>query len=160
MDKSALTDIKFKSAMDTAVRILTLRTHTAHELSLKLKKRRIRETIVEQVVAECVRLNYIDDKETARRYVAELKSKGYGRRHVIAAMQKKGLAADIVEIALEEGYSESEEKAIAVKRQEKKKNTFIREKDRYKRKGKIYRYLYARGFSPETISAVTGSWEK
>ena len=151
MEKDA---IQLKSAMDTAVRILTRRAHTAHELSLKLRKRRIRETIVEQIVAECVRLNYIDDEDTARRYVAELKSKGYGRRYVRTAMQKKGLAADIVEIALEEGYSDSEEKAIAVKMLEKKKSTFTREKDRYKRKGKIYRYLYARGFSPETISAV------
>ena len=156
MEKDA---IQFKTAMDTAVRILTQRAHTAHELSLKLRKRRIRETIVEQVVAECVRLNYIDDEDTARRYVAELKSKGYGRRHVSGAMQKKGLAADIAGIALEEGYSDSEEKEIAVKMLEKKKRTFTREKDHYKRRGKIYRYLYARGFSPETISAVTGGWK-
>lgn len=159
MGKDALAELQFKTAMDTAVRILTLRGHSAHELSLKLRKRRIRETIVAQVVVECMRLNYIDDAETARRYVEELKSKGYGRRHVSSAMQKKGLAADIVAIALEEGYFESEEKAIAVKMLEKKKETFTREKDRHKRKGKIYRYLYARGFSPEIISAVTSSWQ-
>ena len=155
MGKDTLAELQFKTAMDTAVRILTLRGHSAHELSLKLKKRRIRETIVEQVVVECMRLNYIDDAETARRYVAELKSKGYGRRHVSAAMQKKGLAAGIVEIALEEGYSHSEEKESALKMLDKKKSTFTREKDPYKRKGKIYRYLYARGFSPETISSVS-----
>ena len=95
--------IQFRSAMDTAVGLLARRAHTAHELSLKLKKRRIRGEIIERVVAECTRLNYIDDEDTARRYVAELKSKGYGRRHVSAAMQKKGLAADTAEIALEEG---------------------------------------------------------
>lgn len=146
--------------MDTAVGLLARRAHTAHELSLKLRKRRVHGEIIKRVVAECTRLNYIDDEDTARRYVAELKSKGYGRRHVRSAMQKKGLAADIAEIALEEGYSESEEKAIAVKMLEKKKSTFTREKDRYKRKGKLYRYLYARGFSPQTISAVTASWEE
>ncbi len=155
MAEDAKTDIQIKSAMDTAVRILTSRSHTASELNRKLKKRRIKAAVVEQVLAECKRLNYIDDKDTARRYVAELKSKGYGRRHVNAAMQKKGLAADIAEIALEEGYSDSEEKTIALKMLEKKKNTFTREKDRYKRKGKIYRYLYARGFSPETIASVS-----
>jgi regulatory protein len=152
--------IQFRSAMDTAVGLLSRRAHTAHELSLKLRKRCIRGEIIERVVAECARLNYIDDEDTARRYVAELKSKGYGRRHVSAAMQKKGLAADTAEIALEEGYSNSEEKEIAVKMLEKKKNTLTREKDRYKRKGKIYRYLYARGFSPETIASVSGRWEE
>jgi len=145
--------------MDTAVRILTSRSHTAHELALKLKKRRIRGEIIERVAAECVRLNYIDDEDTARRYVAELKSKGYGRRHVSAAMQKKGIAADTAEVALEDGYSDAEEKEVALKMLEKKKPAFTREKDRYKRKGKIYRYLYARGFSPETIASVSGRWE-
>ncbi len=156
MDKK---NIQFRSAMDTAVRILTSRSHTAHELALKLKKRRIRGEIIERVAAECVRLHYIDDEDTARRYVAELKSKGYGRRHVGAAMRKKGLAADTAEIALEDGYSDTEEKEIALRMLAKKKSTFTREKDRYKRKGKIYRYLYTRGFSPQTISAVSNSWE-
>ena len=145
--------------MDTAVGLLARRPHTAHELALKLKKRRIRGEIIERVLAECARFNYIDDEDTARRYVAELKSKGFGRRHVSVAMQKKGIAADTAEIALEDGYSDTEEKEIALKMLEKKKSTFIREKDRYKRKGKIYRYLYARGFSPETIASVSGRWE-
>lgn len=149
--------IQFRSAMDTAVRILTSRSHTAQELARKLKKRRIKPAVVEKVLAECERLNYIDDADTARRYVAELKSKGYGRRHVSVAMRKKGIAADTAEIALEDGYSDTEEKEIALKMLEKKKSTFTREKDNYKRKGKIYRYLYARGFSPESIASVSES---
>ena len=160
MGEEAKTEIQFRSAMDTAVRILTSRSHTAHELASKLKKRRIRGEIIERVAAECVRLHYIDDEDTARRYVAELKSKGYGRRHVSAAMRKKGLAADTAEIALEEGYSGSEEKEIALKMLEKKHSTFSREKDRYKRKGKIYRYLYTRGFAPEIIASVSSGREK
>ena len=154
MGEDAKTEIQFRSAMDTAVGLLARRPHTTHELSLKLKKRRIRGEIIERVVAECMRLNYLDDEDTARRYVAELKSKGYGRRHVSAAMRKKGLAADTAEIALEDGYSHSEEKEIALKMLDKKMNTFTREKDRYKRRGKIYRYLYSRGFSSDVITAT------
>ena len=149
-------DIQFRSAMDTAVRLLTNRAHTARELARKLEKRRIKPAVVEQVVAECARLNYIDDAETARRYVAELKAKGYGRRHASVAMQKKGIAADTAEITLENSYSAAEEKEIALKMLEKKESTFTREKDRYKRRGKIYRYLYGRGFSPETIASASG----
>ena len=154
MEKDAKTEIQFRSAMDTAVGLLARRAHTTHELSLKLRKRRIRGEIIDRVVAECNRLNYIDDDDTARRYVAELKAKGYGRRHVSAAMQKKGLAAATAEIALEDGYSRSEEKEIALKMLDKKTSVFTREKDRYKRKGKIYRYLYSRGFSPDVINAT------
>jgi len=149
-------EIQFRSALDTAAGLLARRPHTAHELSLKLRKRRIRREIIVRVVTECLRLNYLDDEDTARRYVAELKSKGYGRRHVRAAMQKKGLATDTAEIALKDGYSPSEEKEIALKMLDKKKNTFTREKDPYKRKGKIYRYLYSRGFSPDAIAKAVG----
>ena len=152
-------ETQFRSAMDTAVRILTSRSHTAIELTRKLKKRRIKPAIVEQVLTECKRLNYIDDENTARFYLNELKLKGYGRRYVRNAMRKKGLAAETIEIALEEGYSGSEEKEIALKMLAKKKSTFTREKDSYKRKGKIYRYLYTRGFSPDTIASVSGHWE-
>ncbi|MCP3953568.1 MAG: regulatory protein RecX [Desulfobacterales bacterium] len=149
MEKEA---IKFRSALDTAVRILTSRSHTASELARKLKKRRIKAVIVEQVLAECKRLNYIDDEDTARLYLKELKLKGYGRRYVRSAMRKKGLAVETIESRLEQGYSNSEESTNAEKLIEKKQSTFNREEDPRKRKSKIYRYLYSRGFSPDVIT--------
>jgi len=145
-------DIQFRSAMDTAVRILTSRGHTGRELALKLKKRRIKPAVVDQVVAECERLNYIDDAETARHYLEELKRKGYGRRYVRSAMHKKGVAADTIDRILEQGYVDSEERENAESIVEKRQATFNREKDPRKRKSKIYRYLYSRGFSPGTIA--------
>ena len=154
MEKDAQSEIQFRSAMDTAVGLLSRRAHTAHELSLKLKKRRIRGEIIERVVAECTRLNYIDDEDTSRLYLNELKSKGYGRRHVRNAMRKKGLAADTIEDTLEQGYSNSEERENAERMVEKKQSAFNREKDQRKRKSKIYRYLYSRGFSPDVITAA------
>jgi regulatory protein len=147
-------EIQFRSAMDTAVRILTGRGHTASELARKLKVRRIKPDIVEQVVAECKRLHYIDDTDTAGRYLEELKRKGYGRRYVRNAMRKKGVTADIIEDILEGGYTDSEEKENAARLVRKKQATFNREKDRRKRKSKIYQYLYNRGFCPDVIRAV------
>ncbi len=152
MEENTQTEIQFKSAMDTAVRILTSRSHTSSELARKLKKRRIKAEIIEQVVAECRRYNYIDDEATARQYLNELKLKGYGRRYVRNAMRKKGLAADTIEICLDEGYTRSEERENADKMVEKKQSAFNREKDQRKRKSKIYRYLYSRGFSPDVIT--------
>lgn len=162
MEEIAKTEIQFKSALDTAVRILTSRSHTASELARKLKSRRIETAIVEQVLAECKRLNYIDDEETARLYLRELKSKGYGRRYVRNAMHRKGLAAETVESSLAEGYSTSEERENAESLVEKKHATFNREKDPRKRKSKIYRYLYTRGFSPDVITETINKktdWE-
>ena len=145
-------ELQFRSAMDTAVRILTSRSHTAQELARKLKKRRIKSVLVEQVVAECEHLNYIDDADTAQRYLEELKRKGYGRRYVKSAMRKKGLAADTIESIIEDGYLSSEEGETAAAMVAKKQSAFNREKDPRKRKSKIYRFLYSRGFSPDVIS--------
>jgi regulatory protein len=162
LGEDAKTEIQFKSAMDTAVRILTSRSHAAGELARKLTKRRIKADVIEQVVAECKRLKYLDDEETARLYLRELKSKGYGRRYVRNAMHRKGLAAETVESSLAEGYSTSEERENAESLVEKKHATFNREKDPRKRKSKIYRYLYTRGFSPDVITGAINKktdWE-
>ena len=154
MEKKAQTEMKFRAAMDAAIRILTSRGHTARELALKLKKRRIKPDLADQVVAECKRLNYIDDTDTAQRYLEELKRKNYGRRYVRSAMRKKGIDAATIENTLEEGYTHFEELENAKRLVAKKQSTFNREKDPRKRKSKSYRYLHGRGFSPDTISTV------
>ena len=154
MQKNTQSEIQIKAAMDTAVRILTGRGHTSSELTRKLKSRRIKPDIVAQVVAECERLNYLDDADTARRYLEELKRKGYGRRYVRSAMRKKGIDAGTMELCLENGYPHSEEIESAATMAHKKQTSFNREKDLRKRKSKIYRYLYNRGYSPDTITAV------
>ncbi len=112
-------------------------------------------------MAVCKCLNYIDDEDTARLYLKELKLKGYGRRYVRSAMHKKGLAVETIESRLEQGYSNSEESTNAEKLIEKKQSTFNREEDPRKRKSKIYRYLYSRGFSPDVITeAIYKSTDK
>jgi len=154
MQKDTRSDIRFKAAMETAVRILTGRGHTSSELARKLKSRRIKPDIVTQVVAECERLNYIDDADTAWRYLEELKRKGYGRRYARSAMRKKGIDTETIESCLENGYPHSEEISSAAAVAHKKQATFNREKDPRKRKSKFYRYLYNRGYSPDTITSV------
>jgi len=154
MKKDTRSEIQFMAAMDTAARILTGRNHTSTELKRKLKSRRIKPDIVAQVIAECERLHYINDADTARKYLAELKRKGYGSRYVRSAMRKKGIDAGAIERCLEDGYPHSEEIDRAAAMAHKKRAAFNREKDPRKRKSKIYQYLYNRGFSPEVITTT------
>jgi len=154
MDQDNRSKIRLKAAMDTAIRILTSRGHTASELTRKLKSRRIKPDIVAQVVAECERLDYIDDADTAQQYLKELKRKGYGRRYARNAMRKKGIDTGIIESCLEDGYTHPEEIDSAAAMAHKKQAAFNREKDLRKRKSRIYRYLYNRGYSPDTITIV------
>lgn len=139
----------FRKAMDTAVRLLARRAHTKHEIRQKLKHRRFTADVIANVISECERLNYVNDEAAGRFYLRELRAKGYGRRRIRLSMKKKGLNSELTDTLLaEENIDEME---IARKAVSKKMAAFNREKDMRKRKEKIFRFLYSRGFSSSVI---------
>lgn len=142
----------YQKVMNTAVRILAHRDHSKYELKQKLQRRDFESKVIETVIAECERLDYINDPRTARRYILELKRKGFGRRHIRMALQKKHLGGAAIEALVVENYPESEERQNADNLLEKKRQTFWAEEDPEKRRKKMYRFLYARGFGTAVIS--------
>ncbi len=144
----------YQQAMNVAVRLLSRRNHTGYEIEHKLKDRGFEADLTEKVIAECERLNYINDKETARLYIQELKRKGYGTHRISISMKKKGLSEELTEDMLEQFNSESDELENARRVLENKLKSFEREKDIRKKKEKIYRFLYSRGFSKSVISEI------
>ena len=144
-----------QQVMNTAVRILTNRDHSKYELKQKLRQRGFASKVINTVIAECERLDYINDLRAAHLYILQLKRKCFGRRYVRMALKKKHLSGAGVENLLLENYPEVDERHAAGKILEKKKETFEREKDLKKRKEKIYRFLYSRGFSKYAINELT-----
>jgi regulatory protein len=141
---------RYRNAMNLAVRLLTRRRHTHAELSRKLRSRGMDAQTVAAVMAECERLGYVNDQDAALMYVEELKSKGYGRRHVRLAMKKKGFAADLVDTALGARYLAEEAMDIAKRMAKKKKKSLSHRASGRKLREKLYRYLSSRGFSADT----------
>jgi regulatory protein len=141
-----------QQVMNTAVRILANRDHSKYELKQKLRQRGFARKVIDTVIAECERLDYINDLRTAHLYILQLKRKRFGRRYVRMALKKKRLSGAGVENLLLENYSEVDERNTAGKILEKKRERFEREEDLKKRKEKIYRFLYSRGFSKDVIS--------
>jgi regulatory protein len=138
--------------MNAAVRILTHRDHSRYELKQKLRQRGFASEVIDAVILDCKRLNYIDDTRTARIYISQLKRKRFGIRHIRMALKKKRLYDAAIENILIENYAKIEERKNADKLFEKKMKTFNREGDLKKRKDKIYRFLYARGFNKDIIA--------
>jgi len=138
-------------AMNAAVRILTHRDHSKYELKRKLQQRSFASEVIDAVVLECERLDYIDDKRTARVYISQLKRKRFGKRHIRMSLKKKRLYSAAIEDILLENYAKIEERKNADQLLEKKKKTFNREEDLKKRRDKIYRFLYSRGFNKDII---------
>ena len=154
MKDERLSNGGYQRAMNTAVRLLTRRDHTSFEILQKLGQRGFDGRIIERVLAECRRLEYIDDERTARIYIGQLARRGFGFRRIRLELRKKGLTGERFEIILNERRAEIDEREIAHKVMLKKMKSFESVEDLQKRRDKMYRFLYSRGFDASVISEV------
>lgn len=144
----------YRKALNTALRVLTRRDHSKHELSQKLKARGYAEEVIDEVVSECERFDYINDERTAQVFIRQLQRKGYGRKRIRSQLNLKGLRGIHIQGVLSKSISEADERQCAEKIFQKHARRYDREKDVLKRKDKIYRFLYGRGFSKTVISEI------
>jgi regulatory protein len=150
------TNETYRKAFNTALRILTRRDHSKHELSQKLNARGYAAEIIDDVMSQCERLDYINDERTAQEFIRQLHRKGYGLKRITFELNLKGLRGKHVQEMVSQSISLSDERQAADKIYQKHTRRFEREKDVFKRKDKIYRFLYARGFSKTVISELIG----
>jgi regulatory protein len=147
-------DETYRKASNTALRILTRRDHSKHELSQKLKARGYAAETIDDVISQCERLDYINDERTAQVFIRQLLRKGYGLKRIASELNLKGLRGDQIQEVVSKNISLSDERKAADKIYRKHIRRFEREKDVFKRKDKIYRFLYSRGFSKTVISEL------
>lgn len=144
----------YRKALNTALRILTRRDHSKRELSQKLKARGYAGEVIDEVISECERLDYINDERTAQVFIRQLQRKGYGRKRIRFEINLKGLRGKHIQAVLSKSISDADECQSAEKIFQKHVRRFDREKDVLKRKDKIYKFLYGRGFSKAVISEL------
>jgi regulatory protein len=149
-----MTEETFRKALETAVRLLTRRDHSVYELQEKLRLRGIPVDVIHRVLAECSRWNYLDDDRTAQVCIRELHRKGFGVRHIRAALHTKRLESHRAEALLEGLVAGGREKENARRMARKKLMLLVRETDRRRRRQKLYRYLLSRGFPDAVIADV------
>lgn len=145
---------KSKTAFNAALRILTRRDHSQYELVQKLKQRGFSQEVIDDAISACKRLDYINDKRTAQVYIRQLKRKGYGKKRIKLKLNKKGLKGARIQAILDKSVSATDDREGAARILNKNIKRFEREKDALKRRDKIYRFLHARGFSPEVIAEI------
>jgi len=149
----------YRKALNSALRILTGRDHSKYELTRKLKQRGFESEDIEKAVSECVRFDYINDERTSRVYINQMIRKGHGVNRIRHDLDKKGLKGQHIQNILSETVTDVDERESAARILEKNIRRFEREADLKKRSGKIYRFLYARGFSPDTIRKLIKKFE-
>lgn len=154
-----------KKALDKALFFLTKMDRTKHEIVEKLSKSGYSEDIIESVIDKLIEYGYVNDEDYAKRYLELLIAKGKGKFAVREAMNRKGLAQQLVANTIDEGYSTEKELENASELANKSLSEMIsvsaidvdRKKSREeveKITAKVNRRLMGRGFSYEVISSV------
>lgn len=137
-----------------AFRYLSGRNHSKNELKIKLLRKGYKKTIIENVLDDLERLNYLNDADfTYNFYKINIKKKGINK--IKTDLYKKGVDRNIIEetglkflddpLLIETAKSLANKKIITLQRKE---NTKIQKKQ------KLYQYLFAKGYSTDIITRV------
>ncbi len=148
-----------RDGLQSAMRFLSRRIYTVKELKARLLKAGISQDILPDVIAECHRRRYLGDDTAAMLYFNELRRRCYGPRYIWQYMKQKGLNEDLIKAAFEGSDPEYSESDVAVNAYRIKVRTINKKEIPQKRREKIQRFLYSRGFSSSVIADVIREYE-
>ena len=140
------------SALEKAMRILSARGCSVAELTAKLRRAGYTADDTRQAVEECVRRRYLNDELLAEDCTAMWRERGHGSRSIRYKLRQRGLSAALTENAI--AATSEQEEASAVGAIESRLYSLLREPDIRRRRAKALRFLAARGFSGEAVSAA------
>ena len=132
-------------AVETALRALRFRDRTAAELEARLEQRGVGQAEREQALETLGRIGYVDDERFARMRAEQLAERGSGDALIRDDLERRGVAADVIELAI--GALEAERERAA------------RIAEHRGRSVKTARYLASRGFGEEALEGIVAAEE-
>ena len=139
------------SALEKAMRLLTVRALSEAELTKKLRDAGFPAEEVDKAVEVCRKHRYVDDSMLAEDYTNLLRMRNTGSRLIKQKLIRRGLGSEIIDQQLPEDSSESAEREAALRALDYKWRLLSRETDLRKKREKTFRYLAGRGFPPGLI---------
>lgn len=141
-------------AKNAAYRLLTYRPRSRKELEEKLQEREFGDAVTKSVIAELMRLGYVNDREFACQWAAgRIRLRGFGRCRIEQELRNKGIGRDLIQEALGEVFGETSEADIARQETEKKLKSLTRLVPEVRRR-RLAGHLERRGFSSAIIYDV------
>ena len=132
-------------AFETALRALRSRDQSVAELARRLESRGVGEEERTDVLERLDRAGYVDDASFAQRRDAALAERGSGDALIRDDLERRGIAAELVDAAVESLEPELERVARIVERRGSS--------------AKTARYLAARGFGEEAFAGLVAQEE-
>ena len=143
-----------RRAYAVAISRLAVRDHSRTEIIRILSSKGFDLNISESVVNKLENEGYLKESELAERLAKSGLEKGCGRFKIMQKMNARGFDTDTAEKAVDSVYSHEDEYAAAVSAALKKLNS-IRAEDISKKRIKLARFLFSRGFGHDvTMNAV------
>ena len=141
-----------KKAKGTVFQLLKIRQRSEKEIREKLKTKKFAKSVIEEVIAYLKRLELVDDRQFANKWISYRLRKPYGKHRIKFELKEKGIAETIIEdeytnVLNQNNYSELETiLSLTEKQRLRYKNI-----EPNKMKQRIYGYLCRRGFSQDKI---------
>ncbi len=131
---------------------LSGRNHSKYELKLKLLKKSYNKHLINFVLSDLQRLNYLDDREFAKQYINAKLKKKKGIRLIKLELSKKGVRREIIEEVSAKFLDDPRMKEAAKFLSEKKLKVLQRkDQTNLQIKQKLFSFLSNKGFTTEIV---------
>ena len=136
-------DKEFKRALNYSFLLLKYRERSCREIEVRLKRKKFSSEVIKKVIDYLKENNFIDDKKFALKYAEEKLLQGFGKRLINFQLKRLGIKPSIIEEIFKQLQTTIDTQRIL-------KELIIKLKQK-KDRGRIFRYLYQRGFDFEEI---------
>ena len=151
---------RVRAAREAALVYLGYGPRTEREVRQKLTGSGYDDDVAEDTVARLRELGYLDDAAYARNYVeARFRNRGYGPGRLRGDLLRRGVAAPLIDAALEDLIEQDDVLDAARRHAEKRWPRLAAEADARKRRKKLTDYLVRRGFSYDIARRVIDELE-
>ncbi len=146
-----------QECFDRAIRLLESRLHSAGELKKKLARHEYGDAVVDAVIADLTRMNYVDDARFARaKATTAAKHKHHGKRRAYAELIRAGVKSAVAKTALDDVYDSTDPVAEARALAERQVRR-LSKLEPMVAKRRLVAMLQRRGFDYEAIKPVVES---
>ncbi len=134
---------------NSALKFLSLRSHSRGELKLKLKKKGFSNDDIEFTLEQLAEMGYIDDHDYAVRFIRNRVSrKAVGEGYLRRELFQRGIVADIINDAMDEAGGREVDFPRIIKLAKKK---VLSIKNSEKKRSRLISFLKNRGFDSRVI---------
>jgi regulatory protein len=143
----------FKDILLKASSFCAYQERTQQEVRNKLYEQDVDKDLIEEVIVKLIEENFLNEERFAKAYAGgKFRIKRWGRNKIVQELKQKGLSAYCIKKGMEEIDSKDYENTLEFLIDKKEKEE--KEKNVFKRKDKISKYLIRKGYEPDLV------WDK